>query len=413
MSKRYEELDSLRGLASLTVVFSHCLITLPLFYAAIHHEKVANNMARILSHSPLHIFWAGHEAVILFFILSGFVLALGFLNKTVEYPQYIVKRFCRIYLPYIVTIVISGYLFILFTNTHHIDEISGTSNWFKQMWFEKISFDMVISFVFMLGSNTHNLDTVTWSLVHEMRISIFFPLMMLLIKKVNGKPAALVGMGVIVGSSYLYLFVLPEIKTQDTALLAKNFTDTLYYTAFFIFGAILAKYKDVVASLYKNLNIAIKIILPLAILIFYTSEWSFSLLGQFKYHGTPFIKLVFKTVIDLLTAAAVIILFIAVMNSVYMQKLLKISMLKFLGSISYSLYLIHPIVLLAIVHLFGNEMRLKFLIPVVVITSILVATFMYKLIEIPSMKLGRQISKFFKMKKANQDFQPVQNPQKF
>lgn len=237
--------------------------------------------------------------------------------------------------------------------------------------------------------------------------------MMLLIKKVNGRTAALVGMGVIVGSSYLYLFVLPEIKTQDTALLAKNFTDTLYYTAFFIFGAILAKYKDVVASLYKNLNIVIKIILPLAILIFYTSEWSFSLLGQFKYHGTPFIKLVFKTVIDLLTAAAVIILFIAVMNSVYMQKLLKISMLKFLGSISYSLYLIHPIVLLAIVHLFGNEMRLKFLIPVVVITSILVATLMYKLIEMPSMKLGRQISKLFKMKKANQDFQPVQNPQKF
>ncbi|MEH7247503.1 acyltransferase family protein, partial [Neobacillus niacini] len=76
MSNRLEELDSLRGIASLTVVIHHTLLTLPIFLAAHQHEQINSTIVKIFTNSPLHIIWGGHEAVILFFVLSGFVLSL-------------------------------------------------------------------------------------------------------------------------------------------------------------------------------------------------------------------------------------------------------------------------------------------------------------------------------------------------
>src|ERR1700738_3699896 len=109
-NKRIDILDSLRGLAALSVVFHHCLLVFPIFLAAFYHNpNLNNNLVLILTYSPIHILWAGHEAVILFFVLSGFVLSLPFLNNnTISYHKYIVKRFCRIYIPYIIVLFISS-----------------------------------------------------------------------------------------------------------------------------------------------------------------------------------------------------------------------------------------------------------------------------------------------------------------
>lgn len=67
MNSRFDQIDSIRGLAALSVVISHLSLVIPNVYIV---QKLKN--------TPLHIFWAGHEAVILFFILSGFVLALPY-----------------------------------------------------------------------------------------------------------------------------------------------------------------------------------------------------------------------------------------------------------------------------------------------------------------------------------------------
>ena len=100
---RLEELDSLRGLAALTVVISHHLIVLPVFFNPTNwHGHIPVN---ILKYTPLHLLFAGHEAVILFFVLSGFVLSLPFhANKQGPYASFVIRRICRIYLPYIVSV---------------------------------------------------------------------------------------------------------------------------------------------------------------------------------------------------------------------------------------------------------------------------------------------------------------------
>ncbi|WP_410805811.1 acyltransferase family protein, partial [Paraburkholderia sp. SIMBA_053] len=75
MNKRYLELDSLRGLAALSVLFYHCLRIFPsLDVGAPDFANDSDNwFINALLNTPLRILWSGHESVILFFILSGFV----------------------------------------------------------------------------------------------------------------------------------------------------------------------------------------------------------------------------------------------------------------------------------------------------------------------------------------------------
>jgi len=76
--QRYHSLDSLRGLACLQVVIGHCLVALPalawLVYPAT--DKPVHDLKFYLAYSPVHFFWSATPAVIVFFVLSGFVLLL-------------------------------------------------------------------------------------------------------------------------------------------------------------------------------------------------------------------------------------------------------------------------------------------------------------------------------------------------
>lgn len=60
--RRIHELDSLRGIAAVTVMFSHYLLIFPAFFSNESNDIGVN----VMKYTPLHIFWAGHEAVILF-----------------------------------------------------------------------------------------------------------------------------------------------------------------------------------------------------------------------------------------------------------------------------------------------------------------------------------------------------------
>ena len=103
--QRYEELDSLRGLAALTVVFSHFMVVFNINYQDTYGMGLIQNWYK---YSPIRLFWAGHEAVILFFILSGFVLTIPFLkNNPFSYKGYLVKRIFRIYLASATSIIVA------------------------------------------------------------------------------------------------------------------------------------------------------------------------------------------------------------------------------------------------------------------------------------------------------------------
>jgi peptidoglycan/LPS O-acetylase OafA/YrhL len=393
MNKRYEELDSLRGIAASTVVIHHCLITFSIFLSFYLHDNAGseNLFLNIFSNSPFHIVWAGHEAVILFFVLSGFVLTLMLNKNEVKYSTYVVGRFFRIYLPYITSIIIS----LIFINFFVDREYSELSRWFNGMWSHSISIKELVSYILMLGYDTHNINTATWSLIHEMRISLVFPFVVVLIYKYNWKIT--MGMGtVITMTSYMGLTFLSQLLNDSNTIsyLLASFGMTIYYCWFFMVGSVLAKNKVTLSRLFEKLNKRIKFGLVIIAAGLYTIEWCLPNLGEYKYSGNLIYQSVAMMLVDVFVALSVSITFVFALNSLYFTKFLKKKPLVFLGKISFSLYLIHPLVLLFMIHLLAGLLPTGIIVTIVPLISVLFAWIMYNLVEIPSVKIGKKVNDF-------------------
>jgi peptidoglycan/LPS O-acetylase OafA/YrhL len=159
-SFRFYELDSLRGLAAITVVFHHFSRICP------------ESFTHLLIRTPLRLLIAGHQAVILFFLLSGFVLTQPYKKKnTLSYGHFLLKRVCRIYLPYLGALALAILCDLSFP-------AHGPSNnyWINYTWSQPVTARLVLQHVIFLGVyNWSQFNAAFWSLVYEMRISLVFP----------------------------------------------------------------------------------------------------------------------------------------------------------------------------------------------------------------------------------------------
>ena len=91
---KLEKLDALRGLAALYVVLHHCV----------------SGSVMLFGLNIAHLFRFGEEAVILFFLLSGFVINYSFAKgKDKTFRTYFFKRATRIYIPLLI-VMAWGYL---------------------------------------------------------------------------------------------------------------------------------------------------------------------------------------------------------------------------------------------------------------------------------------------------------------
>lgn len=98
---RLRELDGLRGLAALIVLFYHISLTYPSLAVPYYAQPVEGPLAFALTYTPLHLLRDGRMAVYIFFVLSGLVLALPVLARGRAYPwlAYYPQRLIRLYLP--------------------------------------------------------------------------------------------------------------------------------------------------------------------------------------------------------------------------------------------------------------------------------------------------------------------------
>lgn len=370
--KRLVQLDSLRGLAALAVVFHHCLITFPALHgpaAFLFDSRQVYPTAYRFTYSPLHLLWGGHEAVIFFFILSGFVLALPYLteNRTGGYFAFVVKRFCRIYLPYAGVVIVSGLLMGLLAD----HGVSGASSWFQEMWSQPITWSVVKDMALMLGKYTHNVDTVTWSLVHEIRISLIFPVLVWFVRRLDWKWSLAGGLLLSTTGSYI---------AHRIGLVPSTLADSLYYTGFFVAGAVLAKQHRVVEQHVARVAWGWRCALLVVGLGLYNWAW--------EVPQVPLVRM--PLCMDWVIAGGALVIMVLALASRHLSVRLQHLWLVWLGKVSYSLYLVHPVVLLTMVYALHTRLPLPVVVAMVPPISLLVAEVAYRFLEAPSMKLGRR-----------------------
>lgn len=106
---RVRSLDGLRGAGALVVVITHALVVIPslsLMYVAADGQQLASpefgSMEWWLYSTPLRLIWGGHEAVLVFFVLSGIVLTAPLVTHGRHgraWLGYYLRRLCRLYVP--------------------------------------------------------------------------------------------------------------------------------------------------------------------------------------------------------------------------------------------------------------------------------------------------------------------------
>lgn len=104
-SGRVRSLDGARGLAALSVLVCHTLLcTKTGFNAYANQHDPTLSGPWWLSQTPLRILWDGNGAVLLFFVLSGYVLTLQMTRPGARWREYFPHRAFRLYLPILAAI---------------------------------------------------------------------------------------------------------------------------------------------------------------------------------------------------------------------------------------------------------------------------------------------------------------------
>ena len=365
--RRFYELDSLRGVAALTVVFHH--------FSRICSPQVLH----ILDRTPLRLLVAGHQAVILFFLLSGFVLTLPYKkNGRLNYGPFLLKRVCRIYLPYL------GALALAILCDLHFSGRSPINNyWTHLTWSAPVTTSLVVQHILFLGNyDWSQFNTAFWSLVYEMRISLVFPFLALAVLRLRA-------VWVILSATALSAAFYPlailfssilHLCSHDAAI---NTALTLHYAAFFLIGSILAKHLHAISPWFARLTAFQAGAIALVSLVLYGFSNASSIVQRFSIPGDLY---------DWGTAAGATMLIILAMNSRPFHSFLTSRTIHHLGQISYSLYLIHGTILFVLIHTLLGRVPTSILLLIYLSVTLLVTEIFYRLIERPSMLLGRRLT---------------------
>jgi peptidoglycan/LPS O-acetylase OafA/YrhL len=370
-NKRFYSLDSVRGISSFIVLTSHILGVLPWFWQPV---GAAGIWYHLYYYSPLHLFTAGREAVMIFFALSGFVLTLSIRNTPTSYSEYLIRRIFRIVLPYAASVLVGAALYKIM---HVWAFPKGMSVWAQGLIPADISLREIGDNVAMTGIDWHmRINPVAWSLVHEIRISVLMPVLIFLIVRRPRTAAAssiLLAIGLFVPAVYqINAFSIPVTLLQ-----------TLMYVPVFLLGGALAVHMETVSAWFLRMT---------KLQIFAVSVAAYVAI-QFRWLVSE------NETLALFANAIGAALVIAVASSLPgVVRILEKKPLIFSGKISYSLYLSHMAVMLLVVISLGQFMPVDLVLPLAVVICLMAAYIFYRLFERPSLQLANIL---YKRPKAN------------
>lgn len=284
-----------------------------------------------------------------FFVLSGFVLALPFLKERAPtWLSYYPKRIVRLYLPVWASVVFAILLSALVPRV-----VDADASWWVNL--HAAPADLVRDFLVVNGTGT--LNTPLWSLQWEVLFSLLLPIYMFAAVR------------------FQRLWVLCIIGLLAlTGVGAVLDIRALIYLPMFGVGVLMAVGRDSLGRLAGRLGRWLWVVVLLVAGALLSSHWTFpSLPGS--------------TVFATIGAALVIFAFLHCPAAV---KLGEWAPVRWLGQRSFSLYLIHEPIVVSVALLTGSTNAL-FVLAISVTVSLLLTEVFFQLIERQSHRLANKV----------------------
>ncbi|MGJ4846336.1 acyltransferase family protein [Leifsonia sp. Le1] len=373
---RYRSLDGLRGVAALSVVIYHALLVVPAVSVLYIEKADATPLTPEwwLFRTPLRLVMPGHEAVLIFFVLSGFVLTLPLLTHR-QSPRSILayygRRILRLYVP-----VWGAVAFALLLAVAVPRDPSVGSSWLATHLpptFSAVWHDLVL----VLG--TSNLDSPLWSLTWEVWFSLLLPVMFVLLKVARVHDWWLGGIALLIALSAVSRF--PAVL--DALPLSWLTGGILQYLPVFGIGMIVASRRETIARLATRIR-----------------SWWPVIAGALLLMISPSLVptgAVYTPVSAALAAVSLIgvagVVFIALEAPA--RRVLETRPVQWAGTRSFSVYLIHEPILVAAALVTGADAWLPWLFVALALLPVvlLAAEGFYRVIERPSMLLSQRVGR--------------------
>lgn len=361
--KRVEFLDSLRGLASIAVVLSHYFIAYGI-----------DIRFKVITYSPFHFFFDGFAAVTFFFILSGFVLTLSLdKEKEINIWSFYIKRIFRIMPSYLVVL---GLSLIAYNSYIIIHSIPDSTTWINEFWSKPLStLDFIKQFIFLKPEKSANLVFQNWTLNVEMAFSFLIPFLYLLLKK-----------------SALYLFIIFNI----VLLVFFSFSVFIFH---FSLGMVLAFNHTKLVAVLSRLQTKYKYGLFFLAILLFTYRYTIPMYYYYWHRHLNFLNN--ENLIWILTGTGGFLLLLFVFMSDKTQSVLNTRFIKFIGKLSYAIYLVHGAVLIFVVPRFISAINALGVVNSYTVWALgllglltitfLTAALLNKYIEIPLVKFGNRL----------------------
>lgn len=385
--QRIESLDGLRGIAAIVVVIYHSVLVVPEISGALVDgvEPTFGTAEWVALRTPVRLLIMGPESVMIFFILSGFVLTLGLVGRKMTRPfvsSYLARRVVRLYVP-----VLAAVLFALALAVAVPRDTGAASSWIAS---HKDPSPLVVVRDAILLLGTSNLNSPLWSLKWEVWFSLLLPLIWVIFRTVRVERWWVLAIPILLFMSFIADF--PVVR--EALPLAFITGGLLKYLPVFCLGMILALKVGTFRTWYQSASVTVRSVLWAGVATLFLVP---PLVEPFA-PLSPLVRGEFW-VLSLLGSLGVVML---VTVSLSADRFLASRPVMFFGRRSFSLYLVHEPIIVAAALLVGATGWLPWaaMLPIVWGVTLLVTVVFYRWVEYPSIGLSRRAGRIFAPKES-------------
>lgn len=374
------KLDGIRGIAAVIVIFSHALFW---FYPAMHLG--VRTKGRPLDgiewfHSPFSFFYRGGFSVSMFFILSGLVLTYS-ISRHADALDSVrrasVKRYIRLGVPVAASVLIGCALMKL--GVYEAPPVTptpvlSTPYLFNATWGSAIR-DAIYG-ALALGDSRYNY--VLWTIQIEL----------------IGSFAIFAAFALFGGNAFVYRLFC----TAAFLALSSSANKTAMYTSLFFLGSILITFRfdEEKPSAIRHAICLIGLLVGLYLAGFHSASASYAMLNDMTRSITAFTGYQPSWLL-IMPAFGGLIILLSVLNAQRTFAILDTAPMKWLGRLSFSLYLLHTFILVMVAQFFTKHFGMSFTAMVMTLSTTLILTFIaayyfHLKIDLPAISLANKFS---------------------